>query len=340
MSEPMVKLSILFLFLQKCSHALVCSSVGCYGTMQEIVTPQVASNLNYFVKPDNFTDTCLQSNCVEALIVGKRFNCGINTQSFLDVDMPWEIPVGVHLRPSCSERQSLVRTSTSRMSQHVADLAAVAKGIAQSGYSPCSVVKMSHTNCSIESFTPDNKVCADNLEFTRPSPSMFLASISTLTSRPVLSNLKIADIDAKSGYTILHLGSQLTDNQEVFCENVTLSDMHNETIQLDFITGSINIISVAEIIENLIPGHDSQFTYANISHISKPILQSSLSQIIALKETSKALCREIHVSEICHTNTLYTVSIPLFFGMLLLCTCLWKCCHVEHEIKNQTNKKK
>lgn len=326
MAKPYEIIAFVFCMHVARSSPPICIKEDCYGSIQNLVTLSPKSPISYYVKPDNFT-SCHPRECLVKLKKGLKLKCGNTTVSLLrNEEIPWRVPINIHLKPSCKERQVLRRQSLADLDWNSIDVTSATRAAAQSGYAPCSLLKLCNSNCSVESFDVDNKQCIHHIKSILPL--WFSAPVNLLTTKPMVTNVSIRDIGSNTSATVLiHAGSRLGNIYPVFATNVNISEVYGGSVQIDSVSGSLRISNVGHLIENVLPSDKEDFIYENVTEIVNVYSYSSIGQILsqAFHASKPTECIEEH----CKFNTLYAVSVPMFLTLLLVCTCLWKGCTIE-----------
>lgn len=300
----------------------VCMKESCYGSMEQLTTLTPELPVIYYVRPDNFT-SCHPRECLTKLREGLNLECKNSTVSLLENEKPWSVPINVHLKPSCKERQVLRRQSLADLDWNSIDMISATKVVLHYGHGPCSLLELCNSNCSVESFNVDNKPCIR--EMTNPLPLWLSAPVSLLTTKLTLTNVFIGDIGSLSAPPVLlHISSRLGKFYPVKANNVTITSVFGGSVQIDAVAGHLKISNVGHLIENILPSEKEDFLYENVTDIVNIYSYTGMRQTLA--QASHSSESTDCVEETCQVNTLYAVSLPIFLTFLLVCTCLWKGC--------------
>ena len=337
MNEKICYLSLLLCLYVIRAHGLACAKNICYGSMQEIAQLSTNAPTHFYVRPDNHT-SCLPGDCLAKLIAGQRLDCINNTLSRLTADKPWHLVTNLHLKPSCKERQTLLRQSLPYVDFALIDVQMATNAAALTGHSPCSILKLDNVNVSVEYFLLDNKPCTQAVK--GDFPLWFHAAVSLLTTKPNMDNIHINNLVGTSSSVMIHLGSQRSRGHPVELNNLDISYITNGSIQMDSVRGRAVLRNLERVIQNFPPDPSNHFVYENVSSILNIYSFYGFDQILDTgKRTGIYPCSK-DSGERCSINTLYAVSLPIFLALLLVGTCLWMCCRQDSRHKQQVEHEK
>lgn len=300
------------------TFGMACSERACYGTMNEMAGFSPVRDMAVFVRPDGYpSDTRSEAARLTQLMQGGKLSCGNDTFSYLETHAPWTLSAGIHLQPSCEERQTLKRVSSSGLDWESADVKDVARLAAAAGHSPCAVLALGNRNLSVESFALDNRDCIDRA--TSTFPLWFSAAVSLLTSKWSISRILLVDLSGTSEI-VLHVGSRLSKGYGILLEDVDFAGIRGGGIHLDALRGELHV-SDSDLVVQSSPTSTS-FSYTNVTKIVQAFRYFGMEQLLASEESSPAKGKKC-----VGTNTLLLVCLPVLLAFLLVGICFWKCCN-------------
>ena len=289
-------------------HGLLCSKTTCYGTLQETQQVKHESSVTFFLKPDN-----ARGGAENIIWDGQNLYCGNSVTS--DVSAPLHIPAGMTLLPSCSERQTIRRTS--RPSEQVRPDRSflLARSSVEEGYTPCDILVLESENVSVRHFNLDNSLCLNHSSSWHFLPKYLSSSVVLISTKPEIRNLHLEDLHNKAGVLMYISGRSTLHPSRV--QNISLADLHNGEILVEMVTGNITIDESVDLtsfclgcsshnnIEKFLGPlalselyHEKQQQImANESKFAVIICTFLLTVCIALIATSSSSCAEDEVSE-------------------------------------------
>ena len=316
-SARMAFLACLLLRRLPSTFALACSESACYGTMNEVAGISPVRDTVVFARPDGYSpDAGSDMARLRQLLKGGKLSCGNDTFSSLETHAPWTLWAGIHLKPSCQERQTLKRVSSSSLDWESTQAKDLASFAAAAGHAPCAILSLGNHMLSVESFALDNEACMDGA--ISSLPSWVSAAVSLLMSKWSISGVAVHDLSGSSEI-LLHLGSRLPKGYGILSEDVNITGVRGGGIHLGALRGELRVSDSDLVVQS--SSMSSSFSYVKVKKIVEAFRYFGAEQLLAWEESSLAEGKKC-----AGTSTLLEIFLPVLLAFFLVGVCFWKCC--------------
>lgn len=219
------------------SHQLVCKKGTCYGKLEDI---DINTNVHtFYVMPTEFNND--NTNPIHVLNAGGRFDCGENITTIHNDHKPWVIPANINIKPSCLQRQIILRKSRPSEDVNDIDRKSMAYITIDEGHTPCNILSITDSNVTIDNFEIDNSYCIEyyNISYI---PKYMKASINIYPTKRILKDIHMTNLKG-SGGTLIHIMGISNTFPYTESENIQFQNITDGNIMLDMICGDINVVN-------------------------------------------------------------------------------------------------